>query len=125
VSDIGQVFARFTDGFEFLVAIPEYRRKMREALVTRYFPQHAAALRCDSWGKANIEHRTPNVQRRTAENQEGKMGHSGCYFRLLCSTFDVGRSMLDVRRSHSFQGDSLDSLFLVYPEGAIGASAAG
>lgn len=44
VSDIGQVFARFTDGFEFLVAIPENRRKMREALVARYFPQHAASL---------------------------------------------------------------------------------
>ena len=44
VSDIGKVFARLTDGFEFLVAIPENRRKMREALVARYFPHHAAAL---------------------------------------------------------------------------------
>jgi putative restriction endonuclease len=38
VSDIGKVFARFTDGFEYLVAIPENRRLMREALISRYFP---------------------------------------------------------------------------------------
>ena len=44
VSDVGQVFARFTDGFEFLAAVPENRRKMREALVARYFPCHTAAL---------------------------------------------------------------------------------
>ena len=38
VSDIGQVFARFTDGFQYLVAIPADRQLMREALVSRYFP---------------------------------------------------------------------------------------
>ena len=44
VGDIGRVFARFTDGFEILAAISENRRKMREALVARYFPQHASVL---------------------------------------------------------------------------------
>lgn len=43
-SDLGQVHARFTDGFDLLVAIPENRRRMREGLVSRYFPQHAARL---------------------------------------------------------------------------------
>jgi putative restriction endonuclease len=38
VADIGQVFARFTDGFQYLVAIPANRQLMREALVARYFP---------------------------------------------------------------------------------------
>ncbi len=38
VADIGQVFARFTDGFQYLVAIPANRQLMREALVSRYFP---------------------------------------------------------------------------------------
>lgn len=38
VSDIDQVFARFTDGFEFLIAIPANRQLMREALISRYFP---------------------------------------------------------------------------------------
>jgi putative restriction endonuclease len=38
VSDIGQVFARFTDGFQYLVAIPANRQLMREALIARYFP---------------------------------------------------------------------------------------
>ena len=38
VSDVGQVFARFTNGFEILAAIPDARRQMREALISRYFP---------------------------------------------------------------------------------------
>jgi hypothetical protein len=37
----------------------------------------------------NVEHRTPNIQRRTEENQERKMRHSSGYFRLFCSTLDV------------------------------------
>ncbi len=38
VNQIGQVFARFTDGFQHLAAIPATRQLMREALVSRYFP---------------------------------------------------------------------------------------
>lgn len=38
VADIGQVFARFTDGFQYLVAIPANRQLMRQALISRYFP---------------------------------------------------------------------------------------
>lgn len=39
VSDIGQVFARFTDGFQYLAANPAYRQLMSEALIARYFSQ--------------------------------------------------------------------------------------
>ena len=38
VADIGQVFARFTDGFQYLAAIPANRRMMRDAIISRYFP---------------------------------------------------------------------------------------
>lgn len=38
VADIGSVFGRFIDGFEYLVAIPENRQLMRDALISRYFP---------------------------------------------------------------------------------------
>jgi len=44
VADLGQVFARFTDGFELLVALPEHRQLIREALVARYFPWAADSL---------------------------------------------------------------------------------
>ena len=44
VSDIGQVFARFTDGFQYLVAIPANRRMMRDAIISRYFP-HLAQIK--------------------------------------------------------------------------------
>ncbi len=37
VADIGQVFARFTDGFQYLVALPANRLLMRDALISRYF----------------------------------------------------------------------------------------
>ncbi len=38
VADMGSVSARFIDGFEYLVAIPENRQLMRDALISRYFP---------------------------------------------------------------------------------------
>jgi putative restriction endonuclease len=38
VNQIGKVFARFTDGFEHLVAQPATRQLFREALISRYFP---------------------------------------------------------------------------------------
>ncbi len=44
IRESGQVMGRFIDGFDVLVALPENRRRMREALVSRYFPQHAARL---------------------------------------------------------------------------------
>lgn len=44
VGEFGRALARFTDGFDILVSIPENRRRMREAIVSRYFPQHAPAL---------------------------------------------------------------------------------
>jgi putative restriction endonuclease len=44
VREFGQVFASLADGFDILVTIPENRRAMREALVARYFPEHAAEL---------------------------------------------------------------------------------
>jgi len=44
VREFGRIFARFTNGFDQLVAQPENRRRMREALVSRYFPRHAAQL---------------------------------------------------------------------------------
>ena len=46
---------------------------------------------------ANAEHRTPNFQRRTEENQERKETPSVCSFRLFGSTFGVECSMFDVR----------------------------
>ncbi len=44
VSDMGSVFARFTDGMEVLVADPACRLEMREALISRYFPWAAEHL---------------------------------------------------------------------------------
>ncbi len=44
VGEIGKVFARLIDGFDVLLAVPETRWRMREALVSRYFPTHAGVL---------------------------------------------------------------------------------
>lgn len=44
VGNMGQVFARLTDGFDILAAIPGNRELMREAVVARYFPEHAEEL---------------------------------------------------------------------------------
>jgi putative restriction endonuclease len=42
VGQMGRVFAGFTGGFEFLVAAPETRTALRQALISRYFPGLAA-----------------------------------------------------------------------------------
>ncbi len=44
VADIGKVFARFTDGFQYLVAIPANRQLMRDALISRYFPNLLSSI---------------------------------------------------------------------------------
>lgn len=38
VGQFGHAFARFTDGFENLAAIPATRQLLRDALISRYFP---------------------------------------------------------------------------------------
>lgn len=43
-SDLGKVFARFINGFNLLVALPEARQEMQQALVARYFPWAANQL---------------------------------------------------------------------------------
>lgn len=44
VADQGKVFARFTNGFDLLAAVPQARSEMRAALVSRYFPWAATQL---------------------------------------------------------------------------------
>lgn len=44
VNQIGKVFAQFTDGFEHLITQPAIRQLLREALMSRYFPQLASKL---------------------------------------------------------------------------------
>ena len=86
VSDFGQVHARFTDGFEFLVALPENRRQMREALVTRYFPQHAARLLGSSSSDlpSNILHPPSSA---VAED-EPEYGRSPAFRRKILEIYD-------------------------------------
>jgi putative restriction endonuclease len=85
VSDIGHVFARFTDGFEFLVAIPENRRKMRDALVARYFPHHAAALLSSS---SIFQSSIPNPQSQHDAEDEAEFGRSPAFRRKILEIYD-------------------------------------
>ncbi len=78
VSDFDLVFARFTDGFDLLVAIPENRRKMREALVSRYFPQHASAL------LGQIDNR----QSTSLHEDELEYGRSPAFRRKILAIYD-------------------------------------
>ncbi len=85
VSDFGQVQARFTDGFDLLVAIPENRRKMREALVTRYFPRLAAAL----LGQINNPQSSINNRQSSSLNEdELEYGRSPAFRRKILEIYD-------------------------------------
>ena len=48
--------------------------------------------------KMNIEHRTSNIEHRMGKDEEIEIAVV-CSVLDICFSFDVGRSMLDVRRS--------------------------
>ena len=81
VADIGQVFARFTDGFQHLVAIPANRQLMREALVSRYFPN-----------SLQIKNRQSSVINRQSDLQVAdeplEYGRSPAFRRKILSIYD-------------------------------------
>lgn len=81
VADMNQVFARFQNGFEFLVATPENRQLMRETLITRYFPQ---TLREELMPKKVIE-KIP-----TSRAAEGvpEYGRSPAFRRTILEVYD-------------------------------------
>jgi putative restriction endonuclease len=78
VSDVGKVFARFTDGFEYLVAIPENRRLMREALIVRYFPHL----------RSNVPDHVAAIPSVTLVNEEVEYGRSPAFRRKILSIYD-------------------------------------
>jgi putative restriction endonuclease len=81
VSDFGQVFARFTDGFQHLAAIPANRQLMREALIARYFP-HLSSFK-------NQQSSIDNHQSiaRVAED-ELEYGRSPAFRRTILTIYD-------------------------------------
>ena len=78
VNQIGKVFARFTDGFEFLLAHPANRQLMREALISRYFP-HLLLIKPPST--------IPDLQSRVAE-EPLEYGRSPAFRRLILDIYD-------------------------------------
>ena len=78
VSDIGQISARFTDGFEFLAAIPATRQLMRDAIISRYFP-HLLSYRPPST--------TPNPLSCVAE-EPLEYGRSPAFRRKILEIYD-------------------------------------
>lgn len=81
VSDFGKVFARFQNGFEWLVAIPENRQAMREALITRYFPQ---SLREELLTRKTIAV-APKIK---AAEDTPEYGRSPAFRRTILSIYD-------------------------------------
>jgi putative restriction endonuclease len=80
-SDSNLVFARFVDGTDVLVSILEVRRRMREALVSRYFPQHAMALLAETLSI------TEPVIPKVAE-EEPEFGRSPAFRRKILEIYD-------------------------------------
>jgi putative restriction endonuclease len=81
-NDSGRVFARFIDGFDILAAIPENRCHMREALVSRYFPQHAHAL----LGVPRLPPQPEPVTK--AADDEPEYGRSPAFRRKILEIYD-------------------------------------
>ena len=82
-ADLGHVFARFTDGFQHLVAISANCQLMREALISRYFPWAAQLLYTSFHSKFNIQNPTSRVAEDTPE-----YGRSPAFRRKILSIYD-------------------------------------
>jgi putative restriction endonuclease len=81
VSDIGQVFARFTNGFEILAAIADSRRHMREALISRYFPH---LLHLENQQSELINRQSEPL----AADEPLEFGRSPAFRRLILDIYD-------------------------------------
>ncbi len=79
--DLGQVFARFTDGFQYLVAIPSNRQLMREALIVRYFPN---SLPIKNQKPTIRIHQSPLL----VAEEELEYGRSPAFRRKILSIYD-------------------------------------
>ncbi|MDA0766174.1 MAG: HNH endonuclease [Verrucomicrobia bacterium] len=79
VGEFDRVVARFTDGFDVVASIPANRRRMREALVARYFPGLAAEL------LAAVPSPAPE---RVAAEEELEYGRSPAFRRKIVEVYD-------------------------------------
>lgn len=85
VADLDRVFARLTEGFDTIVSIQGNRRRLREALVARYFPNHAASLLADTVFTAS------EPAARVAEDDarfETEYGRSPAFRRKILEIYD-------------------------------------
>lgn len=81
VSDIGQVFARLTDGFQYLVAIPANRQIKRDAIISRYFP-HLSQIKNQ---QSEIINRQSDLQ---VAEEESEYGRSPAFRRKILEIYD-------------------------------------
>jgi len=83
VADLGHVSARFTGGFERLVALPDARRRIREAIVARYYlPWAASAL-------LELDQRQANRLPEAAVAEESpEYGRSPAFRRTILEVYD-------------------------------------
>lgn len=82
VADLGKVFARFTDGFDVLAAVPLARREMRDALVARYFPWAAQQL-------ALLDHAPTGMESAPKAAEDGvEYGRSPAFRKAILSIYD-------------------------------------
>jgi len=109
-ADLGCIHARFTDGFDTLVAIPENRRRMREAIVARYFPQHAATLLASD---ATSSDATPPSA--TLRDEEVVYGRSSAFRRKILEIYDhqCAACGLRIRLPEAYDVSFIDAAHLI------------
>lgn len=91
VSDIGKVFARFTDGFQYLVAIPANRQLMREALISRYFPHLSQIKNSSRQSSATTDQQSSILDRQSnlhVAEEEPEYGRSPAFRRKILEIYD-------------------------------------
>jgi len=89
VNQIGQVFARFTDGFQYLVSIPANRQLMCEALISRYFPHLSQIKNSSRQSSATTDQpSTFNPQPALVADEPLEYGRSPAFRRKILEIYD-------------------------------------
>ena len=80
--DSERVFARFINGFDVVVAVPEFRRQLREAIVSRYFPWAATLLLT---GRPRLDEADPLPK---VAEEPAEYGRSAAFRRTILNIYD-------------------------------------
>lgn len=110
VGDFGTVYGSLTSGFDVIAANPSMREQLKQAIVSRYFPDHAAQLLASQFSYVT----EPKPVQKVSED-EVEYGRSPAFRRKILSIYDHQCSAcgLRIKLSHGNDISFVDAAHLI------------